>query len=61
MTYYPKNLFLRARVALLQFVANTLVKRAESTLDSREAFLEVYTQAARLNAYAIVFYGIYLD
>lgn len=61
MTHYPKNLFLRARVALLQFVANTLVKRAESTLDSREAFLEVYTQAARLNAYAIVFYGIYLD
>lgn len=61
MNHYPKNLFLRARVALLQFVANTLVKRAESTLDSREAFLEVYTQAARLNAYAIVFYGIYLD
>lgn len=61
MTYYPKNLFLRAIVALLQFVANTLVKRAESTLDSREAFLEVYTQAASLNAYAIVFYGIYLD
>lgn len=61
MTHYPKNPFLRARVALLQFVANSLVKRAESTLDSREAFLEVYTQAARLNAYAIVFYGIYLD
>lgn len=61
MTHYPKNLFLRARVALFQSVANTLVKRAESTLDSPEAFLEVYTQAARLNAYAIVFYGIYLD
>lgn len=61
MTHYPKNPFLRARVTLFQFVANTLVKRAESTLDSREAFLEVYTQAARLNAYAIVFYGIYLD
>lgn len=61
MTHYPKNLFLRLRVALFQSLANTLVKKAESTLDSREAFLEVYTQAARLNAYAIVFYGIYLD
>lgn len=61
MTHYPKNPFLRARLALFQSLANILVKKAESTLDSREAFLEVFEQAARLNAYAIVFYGIYLD
>lgn len=61
MTHYPKNPLSTIRLTVFQSLANTLVKKAESTLDSPEAFLEVYSQADRLNAYAIVFYGIYLD
>lgn len=49
------------RQSLLQTWANILIKKAESELESTDSFLMVFEQAARLNAYCIVFHDIYLD
>jgi hypothetical protein len=46
-----------------QIYADTIVKRMQMELDleDKTQFWVLYKQAATLNAYCVVFHGIYLD
>jgi hypothetical protein len=46
---------------LAQAYANVLLKKLETEIDSKDLFSMTFDQAAKLNAYCIVFHGIYLD
>ena len=45
---------------LAQAYANVLLKKLETEIDS-DSFFITFDQAAKLNAYCIVFHEIYLD
>lgn len=44
-----------------QTYANILLKKLESEISKSELFSITFEQAAKLNAYCIVFHEIYLD
>lgn len=45
---------------LAQTYANVLLKKLETEIDS-DSFFTTFDQAAKLNAYCVVFHEIYLD
>ena len=46
---------------LAQAYANVLLKKLETEIDSKDLFLMTFEQAAKLDAYCVVFNDIYLD